>query len=189
VTLDLGSVVVFATFAYGIGCDAPGPYTKLGTVPRERWTIAADQKVLPLGAIVHVSGLGPRRVEDIGPKVKGHTIDLFMDCTAAKAWKNQTRYVTVLQLPGGPRTEGAPSTGATSTQVGDDRGARVEPIRSPVNAPAFETGQVRAATRLSPLSVALRTIVAVLLVLGSVAAIGAILRDALDDLAVLEGRR
>ncbi len=91
----------YAVTAYGIGCDAPGPRTKAGTLPVPDWTIAADPRVLPIGSIVRVEGLGERVVHDIGGGVRGRHIDLFMrTCGEARAWGRRLRWVSVLHRGG-----------------------------------------------------------------------------------------
>jgi 3D (Asp-Asp-Asp) domain-containing protein len=86
--------------AYGLGCDAPGPLTKAGTVPVAGHTIAADPRVLPLGSIVHIGGLGRRQVHDVGGGIKGLELDLFMnDCDEARAWGRRNVSVYVLHVP------------------------------------------------------------------------------------------
>lgn len=91
--------LMFLITAYGLGCDAPGPFTKAGTKPVADFTIAADPTILPLGSIVLIEGYGPRMVHDIGPAVKGLHIDIFMsDCKKAKRIK-QYRRVKILHKP------------------------------------------------------------------------------------------
>lgn len=90
------ALVVWVT-AYGIGCDAPGPHTKLGNVPVEGITVAADPAVLPLRSIVWIEGVGLRTVQDIGGAVKGHMLDVYLaDCARAKRWRSGRRLVHVL---------------------------------------------------------------------------------------------
>ena len=42
------------------------------------WQNAVDPKVIPLGSQVYVEGHGWRIAEDVGGKVKGNIIDIFM---------------------------------------------------------------------------------------------------------------
>lgn len=59
--------------------------TRIGTRPREGWTIAADPSVFPLRSCVLVNGV-KMRVQDTGSAIKGARIDIFMDAhDAAKA--------------------------------------------------------------------------------------------------------
>lgn len=93
---------VFVLTAYGIGCDAPGPLTKAGTIPVAEFTAAADPTELPIGSIVEIEGLGLRMIHDVGGKVRGRHIDVFMDkCQEARAFGRQTRRVRILHLPKG----------------------------------------------------------------------------------------
>lgn len=73
----------FIATAYFIGCDAPGPHTKMGTPPVPYFTIAADPRVLPLGTQIMVVGvpapLGRHLVEDIGGGIKGRRIDIYVN--------------------------------------------------------------------------------------------------------------
>jgi 3D (Asp-Asp-Asp) domain-containing protein len=97
--LRRGERAPFAVTAYGIGCDAPGPRTKAGTLPVEGFTIAADPAVLPVGSRVHVDGLGERQVHDVGSAVRGRQIDVYLeDCSRASAWGRQVREVEVLHV-------------------------------------------------------------------------------------------
>ncbi|WP_409365135.1 3D domain-containing protein, partial [Escherichia coli] len=49
--------------------------------------IAADPRVLPLGTLVHLAGLGDYVVKDTGRLIKGHIIDIWMPtCKAARTW-------------------------------------------------------------------------------------------------------
>lgn len=104
-----GAVAPFEVTAYGIGCDA-GPITKSGTAPVQDHTVSADPRVLPLGSIVRISGLGklPVRgelqVQDVGGAVKGRVLDVFLDdCDEADEWGRRVRSVEVLHIPGGAR--------------------------------------------------------------------------------------
>ena len=92
---------IFVVTAYGLGCDAPGPLTKAGTRPVAGFTVAADPTVLPLGSIVHIEGIGERMVHDVGGKVKGKRLDVFMTrCKDALAFGVQRLSVIVLHTPG-----------------------------------------------------------------------------------------
>jgi 3D (Asp-Asp-Asp) domain-containing protein len=99
VTPALGLTFVALTTAY---CQ--GEITAEGLPPIPRWTVAADRS-LPIGTLVHVEGLGSRRVEDRGSAIKGHRLDIYMpDCRAARRWGVQQRSVAILALPG-PRNQ------------------------------------------------------------------------------------
>ena len=80
------------------GTTSSGTQTTSGTV-------AADPRVLPMGATIRVTGLLGRRpqtftVADTGPAVKGNEIDVFIgDCARAKAFGRRQVQVRVLKLP------------------------------------------------------------------------------------------
>lgn len=88
--------------AWATGCDTkPGALTKAGTKPVPGFTAAADPRVLPLGSIVWIEGLGQRVVHDVGGKVRGRHLDLFVEsCGEARRWGKQTRLVRVLHVGG-----------------------------------------------------------------------------------------
>jgi 3D (Asp-Asp-Asp) domain-containing protein len=48
-------------------------------------TIAVDPKVIPLGAKLHIEGIGIRIAEDTGRKIKGKKLDLFLSSIGACA--------------------------------------------------------------------------------------------------------
>jgi 3D (Asp-Asp-Asp) domain-containing protein len=63
--------------------------TTLSGMRTRRGIAAADPRLMPIGSVVHVVGLGPRGqtfvVADTGSAVKGRRIDIFMpSCAAAK---------------------------------------------------------------------------------------------------------
>jgi 3D (Asp-Asp-Asp) domain-containing protein len=91
---------LFVITAYSLGCDAPGPHTKAGTRPVAGFTVAADPAVLPIGSIIHIEGLGERMVHDVGGKVRGLHIDVYMgSCHEARVFGKQKLAVQVLHLP------------------------------------------------------------------------------------------
>jgi 3D (Asp-Asp-Asp) domain-containing protein len=98
------SEALFLLTAYSLTCDAPGPHTKAGIPPVPEWTIAADPKVLPIGSVVEIEGLGRRIVHDIGGKVRGRHIDVYLEScqgpNGAKRWKNRLAAVRVLHIGG-----------------------------------------------------------------------------------------
>jgi 3D (Asp-Asp-Asp) domain-containing protein len=99
--VTLLAAALWTISAFGIGCDAPGPFTKAGTRPVSGFTIAADPRVLPIGSIVVIEGLGERMVHDVGPAVRGLHLDVFMDdCKAAKRWGVPKRRVRILHIGG-----------------------------------------------------------------------------------------
>jgi 3D (Asp-Asp-Asp) domain-containing protein len=96
-----GAIVPFELTAYSLGCDAPGPATKAGTTPVAGHTVAADPRVLPLGSIVRIAGIGERQVHDVGGAVKGRVLDVYVDdCEQAREWGREVRQVEVLHLAG-----------------------------------------------------------------------------------------
>lgn len=56
--------------AYGI--------TASGATVKENHTIAVDPKVIPLGSLVFIEGIGIRRAEDTGSAIKGAKIDVYI---------------------------------------------------------------------------------------------------------------
>ena len=89
---------MFVITMYAVGCDVKEAHpTKGGTPPSEGFTVAADPEVLPLWSIVRIEGIGDYLVHDIGGKVKGHQIDLFVgDCKVAKLWGRRPMNVKIL---------------------------------------------------------------------------------------------
>ena len=77
--------------AYGI--------TYSGTHVEEGRTIAVDPKVIPIGSIVYIEGIGVRVAEDTGnPKyMSGNRVDLFID-DHDKAWDFGVKHAKVLVL-------------------------------------------------------------------------------------------
>jgi hypothetical protein len=56
--------------------------------------------VLPLGSIIWIEGFGERMVLDIGGKVKGFHVDIFMSsCAEARRFGRRHRRVRVLHRP------------------------------------------------------------------------------------------
>jgi 3D (Asp-Asp-Asp) domain-containing protein len=97
----LAAAALWTVTAYGLGCDAPGPRTKAGTLPVPGFTIAADPRVLPLGSIVLIEGLGERQVHDVGSGVVGRHVDVYVgDCGSARRWGRRLRRVTMLHRGG-----------------------------------------------------------------------------------------
>lgn len=99
--VQVGPALTFVITMYGVGCDVKLNHpTKAGTQPVVGFTVAADPSVLPLGSIVHVEGLGVRMVHDVGSKVKGRHIDVFVDdCAAARDWGRRRRAVRIIHRP------------------------------------------------------------------------------------------
>lgn len=99
IALNLASAV-FVVTGYATGCDTrPGALTKSGKAPVVGVTVAADPAVVPLGSVVHIEGFGERVVHDIGGKVRGQHLDVFMaSCGEAIEFGRQPRQVKVLRL-------------------------------------------------------------------------------------------
>jgi 3D (Asp-Asp-Asp) domain-containing protein len=98
----MASAMFIATAtAYAVSCGAGlGTLTRAGTRPVTEFTIAADPKVLPIGTIVHIEGLGERMVHDTGRLIKGRHIDLFVgSCREARAWGVRKVKVRVSHFP------------------------------------------------------------------------------------------
>jgi 3D (Asp-Asp-Asp) domain-containing protein len=92
--VTVAATALYIVTAYSIGCDAPGPRTKAGTLPVAGHTIAADPRVLPIGSIVEIESLGVRQVHDVGSAIKGRRIDIYVaTCAEARAWGRRERRV------------------------------------------------------------------------------------------------
>ncbi|GAB6989483.1 3D domain-containing protein [Paenibacillus pini] len=55
------------------GITASGKHTKEGR------TVSADIRVLPMGTVIYIDGVGKRVVEDTGSAIKGYKLDLFIE--------------------------------------------------------------------------------------------------------------
>ena len=106
--MAVGDTVEFSVSAYCPDARCTGRYadgiTKAGTRAVESWTVAADPRVLPIGSLIHVEGVGERMVQDIGGAIQNLRLDLYMESHAkALVWGRQQRRVTVLHIPDRPR--------------------------------------------------------------------------------------
>jgi 3D (Asp-Asp-Asp) domain-containing protein len=92
---------LFVVTAYAVGCDVrPAHPTRAGTQPVAGFTIAADPAVLPIGSIIYIEGLGERMVHDVGGKVRGNHVDVFMNsCHEARTFGRQKRRAHVVHRP------------------------------------------------------------------------------------------
>jgi 3D (Asp-Asp-Asp) domain-containing protein len=112
--------VSFVAFAYtSKGLTAEGKKPVAGKV------IAADPQVLPMGTRVRVSGAGPwsgeYRVGDVGPKIKGNKIDVFVpSLLEAKEFGRRKVLVTVLGVP--PRAAASVGTRARKAVMASHTG-------------------------------------------------------------------
>lgn len=97
-----GNPVPFQATAY---CETGNP-TKSGVYPLEGRTIAVDPAVIPLGSTVIVytedmDMLGIYQAEDIGGKIKGRIIDIYMqsedDCWE---WGRRPVYIQIIDAKG-----------------------------------------------------------------------------------------
>lgn len=57
--------------------------TASGTVPTSGRTIAVDPRVIPLGTVIEIEGIGKRIAEDTGGHVKGKKLDVFLPTVQA----------------------------------------------------------------------------------------------------------
>lgn len=56
-----------------------GNRTKTGVYPKAKRTVAVDPKIIPLGSVIYIKGYGVFIAEDIGEKVKGKRLDIFVN--------------------------------------------------------------------------------------------------------------
>jgi 3D (Asp-Asp-Asp) domain-containing protein len=96
------AAALWTVTSYATGCDTlPGARTRAGTLPVPGFTAAADPRVLPIGSIVEIEGLGERSVHDVGGKVRGRHLDIFVaSCGEARAWGRRQRRVRVIHRGG-----------------------------------------------------------------------------------------
>ena len=77
--------------------------TTASGVPVRAGIAAGDPKVLPIGSVIRVDGIGRPyesiyTVLDTGPEIQGREIDVYMwNCTEAKAFGRQKVLVTVMR--------------------------------------------------------------------------------------------
>jgi 3D (Asp-Asp-Asp) domain-containing protein len=88
--IDLGSFTVTAYSPDERDSGQWGSQTKSGITAQAGVTIAADWSVLPEGTVVQIDGIGTRVVQDIGGKIKGRHIDIYLNTHAeAEAFGRQ----------------------------------------------------------------------------------------------------
>jgi 3D (Asp-Asp-Asp) domain-containing protein len=68
-------------------------HTYSGAIATPNKTIAVDTSVIPLGSYVYINNVGCRIAEDIGGKIKGNHIDIFVNDFNYE--KYQTHYTNV----------------------------------------------------------------------------------------------
>jgi len=96
-SVPAGKPVTFTATAY---CS--GARTSSGTRVAEG-IIAADPALVPIGSVVHVSGLERRyngiyTVMDTGSKIRGRRIDLYLrDCRAAERFGRRPARVSIVR--------------------------------------------------------------------------------------------
>jgi 3D (Asp-Asp-Asp) domain-containing protein len=61
----------------------PPSRTASGTIPTHGRTIAVDPRVIPLGSVIEIEGIGKRIAEDTGNHVKGKKLDMFLPSVQA----------------------------------------------------------------------------------------------------------
>lgn len=86
--------MVFTATAYSLrGTTSSGETVREGI-------IAADPKVLPIGTVVYIEGMGEFVVKDTGGAIKGNKIDIWMPSTsrAIKFGKKKVK-VRVISKP------------------------------------------------------------------------------------------
>ena len=62
---------------------SPQARTATGTTPTNGRTIAVDPRVIPLGTVIEIEGIGKRVAEDTGGRVKGKKLDMFLPSVQA----------------------------------------------------------------------------------------------------------
>lgn len=71
--------------------------TASGTAPDPSRTVAVDPRIIPLGTRLYIPGLGERIAEDIGRRVKGKRLDIFLPTVQhCRHFGVQTREVMAL---------------------------------------------------------------------------------------------
>lgn len=79
------------------GCS-PSRRTATGTNPVAWKTVAVDPRVIPLGSMVEIKGVGIFRAEDTGGAIKGNILDVYTgDYQQALAWGRRSIEVRIVQ--------------------------------------------------------------------------------------------
>ncbi len=76
---DLFEVTAYDPSYKSCGKWAKHKKTKTGTTPNSLRTVAVDPKIIPLGSLVYIEGIGWRVAEDTGRLIKGKIIDIYFD--------------------------------------------------------------------------------------------------------------
>ncbi|MBF0318906.1 MAG: 3D domain-containing protein [Nitrospirae bacterium] len=76
---DEFEVTAYEPSAKSCGKWAKFGITRSGTTPNRLRTVAVDPKVIPIGSLVYIEGIGWRVAEDTGSRVKGKIIDVFFE--------------------------------------------------------------------------------------------------------------
>jgi 3D (Asp-Asp-Asp) domain-containing protein len=105
----------FVAFAY-----TSSKKTAEGKPPVPGFTIAADPQILPMGSRVRISGAGPwsgeYRVGDVGGKIKGRKVDIFMK-SDQEAIRFGRREIEVVLLPSPPQVRTASLEGSRARKI------------------------------------------------------------------------
>lgn len=89
IALVVFCVAYFGWNRFDVTAYCEGELTKSGTPVREG-VVAVDPKEVRLGSMVYIWGMGWYKAEDVGGKVKGKVIDIYMkDCQDAKKFGRQ----------------------------------------------------------------------------------------------------
>lgn len=72
-------------------------HTYSGAIAKEGVTIAVDKNIIPLGSYVYVDKIGCRVAQDIGGKIKGNHIDVFVQNFSYKKYKTHYTDVYLIQ--------------------------------------------------------------------------------------------
>lgn len=98
----VGPPAVSSRSAFEATAYCRGETTASG-VPVRAGIAAADPKVLPIGSVIRVDGIGQAyqgiyTVLDTGPEIQGREIDVYMwNCTEAKAFGRRKVLVSVMR--------------------------------------------------------------------------------------------
>jgi len=106
----------FVAFAY-----TSSNKTAEGKAPVPGLTIAADPSILPLGSRVRISGAGPwsgeYRVGDVGGKIKGRKVDIFMTSQQEAVRFGRREIEVVLLNPAQPPLRVASPEGTRARKI------------------------------------------------------------------------